>query len=162
MAGRITTQWTADLKGAFGDTPQIRNAIKGEHMWEQFATRTYDQVINHSSDRLKQAAGVDFTIKKNIWKFPVTVDVKSNMRGEYFYVENNATGWLRHASKRTVRIVHVEVCSGYICEYDRIKMIDYLDAKQYRESLVRLSKHATDLQSFVRKYNIGGGTSVLQ
>ena len=154
MADRITKKWTKDLKGAFGDTQQIRNAIKGEQMWEQFARRTYSEVINHSSDKSKQTAGVDFTIKKSTWKFPITVDVKANMKWGYFYVENNPTGWLRNPNKQTIRIVHIEVRNGYICEYDRKEMIDYLDRKEYKEDLVKLSSYRTDLKGFIRKYPI--------
>ena len=150
MAGRITSQWTADLKGAFGDTPQIRNAIKGEHMWEQFATRTYSKVINHSSDKSKQTAGVDFTIYSE--SRPITVDVKANMRWGYFYVENGAHGWLRNLNKKTDCIVHIEVRNGWVCEYDRQDMIAYLDSKGYKQDLVRLSSFKEGIQGFVRKY----------
>lgn len=154
MMNRITRKWTADLKGAFGNTPQISKAMRGEQFWEQFAKNTYDEVINHSSDRAKQTAGIDFTIKKETWHRPITVDVKSNMEHGYFYVENNEDGWLRNKNKKTVRIVHLEVDSGWICEYDRTAMIEYLDKNGIKEPLVRLSCWEKDLQMFVKRYNI--------
>lgn len=154
MMNRITRKWTEDLKSAFGNTPQIDKAIKGEQFWERFARNTYDEVINHSSDRVKQTEGVDFTIKKEDWYQPITVDVKSNMKNGYFYVENNEDGWLRNKKKKTVRIVHLEVDSGWICEYDRVSMISYLNKNGIKDPLVRLSCWREDLQGFVKRYNI--------
>jgi len=152
MAERITNKWTKDLKGAFGDTQQIKKAIKGEQMWERYARGKYASVINHSADRSKQTAGVDFTITGRSLPNPVTVDVKANMKWGFFYVENNPTGWLRNSNKITDWIAHIDIHRGYVCEYSRVDMIAYLDEKGYKQDLVRLSNYKTGIQSFIRKY----------
>ena len=153
MAERITNKWTKDLKGAFGDTQQIRNAIKGEQMWERYARGKYASVINHSADKSKQTAGVDFTINGRSLPKPITVDVKANMKWGYFYVENNKDGWLRNPNKKTDWIAHIEVRNGWVCEYNREDMIAYFDKKEYKQDLVKISSYKEGIQSFVRKYD---------
>lgn len=151
---RITSEWTSDLISAFGNNSQINRAISGENLWEAFAHRTYDLVINHSSDKEKQIQGIDFTIKKNHWRIDVTVDVKSNLRDGYFFIENDSSGWLRHPNKKTIRIVHVDPDTGWICEYDRKVMIKYLDSKNEPKELIRLSVFDLGLATIIRRYNI--------
>jgi len=154
MTGRITNKWTKDLKGAFGDTQQIRNAIKGEQMWERYARGKYAGVINHSADKNKQIAGADFTI--HVRSKPVTVDVKANMKWGYFYVENNKNGWLRNPNKKADWIAHIEVRNGYVCEYNREDMIAYLDMKGYKQDLVQLCNFKKSMKSFIRVYCVEG------
>lgn len=151
---RITNKWTDTLEGAFGNTEQIKKAVQGEQLWEQFAIRTYDEVINHSKDKNKQIQGADFSIKKDSWSRYYTVDVKSNMKYGHFYIENTANGWLRNPKKTTDRIVHVDVSNGYICEYDRKDMIRYLDSNNIKDELVRMSSFDVDIQEFTKRYNI--------
>lgn len=142
------------MQGAFGDTEQIKKAVQGEQLWEKFALRTYDEVINHSSDRKKQIQGADFSIKKDSWSRYYTVDVKSNMKGGYFYIENTQDGWLRNPRKTTDRIVHVDVSTGYICEYDRKDMIRFLDANNISQELIRMNSFDPKIKLFSKKYNI--------
>lgn len=151
---RITNKWTPDLKQAFGDTPHIRKAIAGEELWESFARKTYEMVINHKSDRTKQIEGADFTIKKSNWRFPITVDVKTNLNNGIFFVENTSNGWLRNKNKQTVRIVHLDIIEGWIIEYDRLLMIKYLDSKNVSTPLVKLSVFEPSILSFARRYRI--------
>ena len=151
---RITNKWTNTLEGAFGNTEQIKKAVQGEQLSEKFARNTYDEVINHSDDKQKQIQGADFSIKKNSWSRYYTVDVKSNMKHGYFYIENTKDGWLRNARKTTDRIVHIEVSTGYICEYDRRDMIDFLDTNNVKEELVSMSSFNTNIKHFAKRYNI--------
>jgi hypothetical protein len=150
MAGRITNKWTEDLKGAFGDTQQIRKAIEGEQLWEQHAKLVYSKVINHGSDKSKQTAGVDFTVCNKSER--ITYDVKANMKWGFFYVENNANGWLRSPNKKTDRIVHIDIYKKYACEYSRQDMIDYLDMKGHKHDLVKLNNYKAGIKSFIEKY----------
>jgi len=154
MGERITSKWTSSLTEAFGDTPQIRKAIAGEELWESFARKAYDEVINHKSDRSKQIAGADFTIKKSNWRFPVTVDVKTNLNNRTFFVENISNGWLRSKNKQTIRIVHLDIVEGWVIQYDRIMMIKYLDSKNITTPLVKLSVFDPDINVFARRYRI--------
>lgn len=154
MSERITKKWTPTLTEAFGDTEQIQKAIKAELIWKAYAEKVYDEVIYYSTDRKQQTAGVDFSIKKDSWRNYYTVDIKSNMKYGYFFVENNKEGWLRNPNKTTHRIVHIDTSTGWCCEYDREKMISYLDVNNYKDDLVRLTNTKHALDGFGRSYKI--------
>lgn len=129
MSDRITPDWTEDFTSAFdANDPMVKKGAEAEKIYYNWALNTYDKVENHSADQEKQNQGIDFTIYKNRWgPKGYTVDVKSQYYGKYFTVDNTANGWLRNPKKISDRIIQVDVKMKKCVDYQRQKMIDYLD-----------------------------------
>lgn len=129
MSDRKTPEWTNDYLDAFdANDPQVKKGAEAEKIFYKWALEVYDKVENHSSDQEKQNQGIDFTIYKNRWgPKGYTVDVKSQYYGKFFIVDNRPNGWLRNPEKISDRIVQVDVKLKKSVDYQRQKMIKFLD-----------------------------------
>jgi hypothetical protein len=158
MSDRITSEWTEDTIGAFGDTPKVRKGILAEKLFYDYAIKVYDQVIDHSKEKNNQVRGCDFSIKRNTWKNFYGVDVKSNFYANgTFYIENESQGWLRNPNKKCDRIFHICAETGWGIEYDRKSMIQYIDTHQIKsdkDGLVLLSSFDKSLNGILKKYKV--------
>jgi hypothetical protein len=129
MSDRVTSEWKDDYLDAFdANNPMVKKGAEAEKIYYNWAMSVYDKVENHSADQEKQNQGIDFTIYKNRWgPKGYTVDVKSQYYGKYFSVDNTPNGWLRNPKKISDRIIQVDVKMKKCVDYQRQKMIDYLD-----------------------------------
>lgn len=128
MSDRLDGAWKKTTEEAFGaDNILVKRGKEAEEQYFNWAKGYYKTVISHEEDREKQNQGIDFTIMKSTWKEPRTVEVKSNLSKKHFEIDNRENGWLRNPNKKSDRIVHVDLKNGWIADYRRDKMIEFLD-----------------------------------
>jgi hypothetical protein len=136
LTDRITSEWTDTLAEAFGNTHSIANAVIAEEMYYQFAIRTYADVQYMPSDRSFQTRGIDLLVKQASWPRFYAVDVKANMHGIKFWIDNRESGWLRNPQKRTDIIVHIDVDSKHALQYTRQDMIVRLNSYSLKRDFI--------------------------
>ena len=133
MSKRITSKWTKDVKGAFGNNLQTQKGIKAEEIVYRYLKSIYNHVQWHADDSKKQNLGHDFTFKKKEWKNSYTLDVKGNLKDKKFLVYIDEI-----RNKTNHRMLHVEPGTGFAVEYDRGSMVRYIDLNKH---LIRTDKN---------------------
>jgi hypothetical protein len=130
MSDRTTPDWKPDILDAFdADNSYVKKGLNAEKLYYSWALSAYDKVENHQADQEKQNQGIDFTIYKKKWgEKKYTVDVKSEYYGSFFKIDNRPNGWLRNPKKISDRIVQVDVKNSKAIDFQRKKMIEYLDS----------------------------------
>jgi len=121
MSKRLTSEWTKTTKEAYGDTPFTQKGLRAEKLILEYLKRVYDEVTWYENDRDKQVAGIDFEFKKNSWVNYYTADVKANLNKGRFYVFPEEM-----KRKKNHRMIHVDLDEGWVVEYDRKEMLNYL------------------------------------
>lgn len=148
MTIRITKEWKATILEAFGDTPQVRKGQEAEDLYEAYAIKVYEEVINHQSDQVRQSHGIDFEFKKPTWKNYYSVDVKGNMLEDgTILIDNNPMGWLRNPNKHSHRICHICPQTQWAVEYDREIVASILGI--YESDLIKLTIKQMDEERFM-------------
>lgn len=122
VSDRVTSKWTKDVIGAFGDKPNVRKGVKAEELVHDYLKRVYNKVTWFHDRRDKQLQGIDFEFKKDSWRNSYTADVKGNMKDKKFFVYPDEI-----KDKINHRMIHVDTETGWAVEYDRQSMLDYLD-----------------------------------
>lgn len=131
MSERLTTAWTPDLIGAFGNNPTVIMGREGElTVLKEVASWKEFEVLDHEQDKEKQLQGIDISIKKSNWSRFYTVDVKTGRSylDEYGTIKINATkdGWLFNKNKTSDRIWHVNLNTKWMAWYDRKQMQEFV------------------------------------
>lgn len=121
MSKRITSKWTNTTKEAYGDNEYTEKGLRAEKLILEYLERTYDEVIWYENNREKQIAGIDFEFKKNEWANFYSVDVKGNLKGAFIFVYPEEI-----AKKKNHRMMHVDMERGWVVEYERMGMVDYI------------------------------------
>lgn len=124
MSKRITSKWTKTTKEAFGSNENTEKGLKAEKLILEHLEEIYDEVIWHENDREKQVAGIDFEFKKSEWYNYYTADVKGNLKEGYFIIIPEEM-----KTKKNHRMIHVDVNTGWVVEYDRKEMLAYAHEK---------------------------------
>lgn len=128
MSDRLTPEWKSNIEEAFGaDNILVQRGKQAEAEYFNWGKKHYEIIISHEEDREKQNQGIDFTIKKAGWKEPRTVEIKSNLKKKSFKIDNRKDGWLRNPNKVSDRIIHVDLKHGWVADYRRDKMIEFID-----------------------------------
>lgn len=122
VSDRVTSKWTKNVIGAFGDKPNVRKGIKAEEIIHSYLKRTYSKVTWFHDRRDKQLQGIDFEFKKDTWRNSYTADVKGNVKGKTFFVYPDEI-----KDKNNHRMIHVDTETGQAVEYDRKSMVEFLD-----------------------------------
>jgi len=133
MSKRITSKWTKDVKGAFGDNLQTQKGMKAEEMVYNYLKSIYDYVEWNVDNSKEQNLGHDFTFKKKEWRNSYTLDVKGNLKDKRFLVYIDEI-----KNKTNNRMVHIDTSNGFAVEYDRASMIKYIELNKH---LIRTDKN---------------------
>jgi len=133
VSDRVTSKWTKDVIGAFGNKPNVRKGVKAEELVHSYLKRTYNKVTWFHDNRDKQLQGIDFEFKKDSWYNSYTADVKGNMKNKkYFVYPDEIKDKINH------RMIHVDIETGQAVEYDRKSMLEYLNKNP---NLIKLDKN---------------------
>ena len=149
MSNRQTPEWTATLSEAYGES-----GLKGE-IGELFLCEVLRSwgwnVIHHPSSREHQMAGVDVAFRSPEWSRYYTADVKANLNDRgIFYIETGSWEWLLNPNKKSDRIWHVNVQTGWMAWYDRKEMQRYvIGQKAQNTGLLKIMP--TDKIPFIRR-----------
>jgi hypothetical protein len=110
MTDRLVPYWTKTAAQAFGATGA--KGRQGELVVRDVLCAHFS-VIDPEADRHLQVAGVDLIANG------VTLDVKANLHGGWFYIEQDPHGWLFNSRKTSDLIVHVDAASNSVVWYTR-------------------------------------------
>lgn len=139
MSERLTSAWTPDLVGAFGNNPNVLMGRNGElAVLNEVASWNDFEVIDHEQDKALQLKGIDISIKKSTWSRFYTVDVKTGRSylDQYGTIRIDLTedGWLFNPSKTSDRVWHVNLDTGWMAWYDRIEMKAFIQHSRIKET----------------------------
>jgi len=142
---RVTSKWTKDVIGAFGNKPSVCKGVKAEELVHNYLKKVYSKVTWFHDKRDKQLQGIDFEFKKDSWRNSYTADVKGNLsKGKFFVYPDEIKDKANH------RMIHVDTESGWAVEYDRESMLEYLDNKPELIKTDKNNNRYALLESFSR------------
>jgi len=127
--------------------------IAGEKWLEAKLINFYDEVNDHTDDRVYQSNGIDFSVKQDTWGRAYTLDVKNNLKvgprgGKIMPIEvkkQGEPGWLY--SSQSDRIYHVNVDHETGVFYDRSEMALVIDECLKDNSLQTFEHNGDELVS---------------
>lgn len=153
---RKNSEWMETLEEAFdAHDVRVQKGKEAEDLYESWATKKYQEVINYSKERTEQNAGVDFSFYKAGWKRPYTVDIKGNATKRHITLDNREDGWLRNPNKTSDRICHVDVKHGWATDYRRYEMIEHLDKYDVPKiENLRICIFDDEFKGILHRYNL--------